>query len=545
MAVKVLGIEIDERLIKVVETNMGPGARKVLGCFMFQTPQNAVADGEIKNAESVAAALKEQLSRNGFRNKKVVFTVSSGRVATREVVVPPVKDSRLKTIIESNASDYFPVDMSKYHITYTLQEKKTSGENAGARLLVMAAPIAILEGYFKLADLLGFQILAIDYSGNSQFRLMEAAPADGVTMYVDISGTYSITTIMKKSKLMLQRTFSSGVDDHVLAYMSSMNRGEGEYLTALKEVSSDYYIPAYGEGAAPVDRYEYLSRLLGNITRIADYFNSSNWETPIERLVLTGVGATVAGLREAVEESTGLTVSVMSKLEKVSAPTSVSNHLPMYISCLGSAIAPVDFIPEQFSKAKKREAKKKKETVTAGVIIMVGCIAVAGALSATTLMNYYSVLDEKSKMEKEIARLEYAETVYGNAKLYNEFSLDMTALQDLVKSPNSELRAFLEELETKMPSEVNILSASCTETDINMNIEVSSKEAAAKTIAQLRTFDSIGSIEVGPLAEEIDESGFVTVSFNVSCSYRVEPAAPEPAPAAQGAEAEAAAGPQE
>jgi hypothetical protein len=74
--------------------------------------------------------------------------------------------------VEANAADYFPVDMSKYHITYTLQERKTSGEDAGCRLLVMAAPIAILEGYFRLAVLMGFSVQAADYGGNSQYRLL-------------------------------------------------------------------------------------------------------------------------------------------------------------------------------------------------------------------------------------------------------------------------------------------------------------------------------------------------------------------------------------
>ena len=53
-----------------------------------------------------------------------------------------------------------------------------------------------------------------------------------------------------------------------------------------------------------------------------------------------------------------------------------------------------------------------------------------------------------------------------------------------------------------MPAEVNVLSASCTTEGVSMNITVTSKLAAAKTIQQLRSFESIAQIIVGEITEE-------------------------------------------
>ena len=523
MATKVLGIEIGERLIKVCETNMGPGVRKVYGCTMFATPANTVVDGEIRDPEAVASALKENLQRAGIKNRKVVFTISSGRIAIREVTIPPVKDNKIKGIVEANASDYFPVDMSKYHITYTLQERKTSGEDAGCRLLVMAAPILVLEGYFRLAVLLGYSVQAVDYGGNSQFRLLETQHPEGVTMFVDINGAYSVTTILKKSKLLLQRTFPSGVDDYVAAYMSATDKNDRDYLAALRELCTEYYATELDEKSPGIDMGEYLARLVGNITRIADYFNSSNWETPIEKLVLTGIGASVVGLREAIAESTGLAVNVMQKLDRVTAPNSLQSALPQYISSLGCSAVPVDFIPERFSKAKKKEAKKKKESISLGVTILLICILGGAGLSVSAWLDYNEALDEKRVLEKKISDLAYTETVYSNFVSYNKYKDDVTVLEDAVKSPNDSLSQFIDELEEKMPAEISILSASCTKESIGMNITVLTKEAAAKTIQQLRTFESIRNISVGQLTEMTDDAGLKTVTFSVQCDYNYTP----------------------
>lgn len=522
MATKVLGIEIGERLIKVCETNMGPGVRKVSACLMFQTPPNAVADGEIRDPEALVTALKENLNRNGINNRKVVFSISSGRIAIREVTIPPVKENKIKAVVEANASDYFPVDMSNYHITYSLQERKATGEDAGCRLLVMAAPISILEGYFSLAVLMGFSVQAVDYGGNSQFRLLETFHADGVTMYVDINGTYSVTTVIKKNKLLMQRTFPSGVDDFVLAYMSGTNKDESDYLAALKELSSDYFTPEGHEMVLLEDLNENLSRLVGNITRIADYFNSSNWETPIERLVLTGIGASVTGLVDAVAEASGINVSVMTKLDKVSAPNDLASVLPQYISCLGCSVSPVDFIPERFSKAKKKEAKNK-ESASLGITVLVACVAGALALSAYSYLSYSWAVSDKKAIEKKISDLAYTENLYNNYQSYNKYKSDLSVLENAIKSPNDNLKNFIDELEQKMPSEVTIMSASCAKDGISMNISVTSKTAAAKTIQQLRSFKTIKDIVVGQITEAINEIGLKSVTFSVQCKYNYEP----------------------
>lgn len=540
MATKVLGIEIGERLIKVCETNMGPGVRKVHGCTMFPTPPNAVIDGEIRDPNAVAAALKDNLLRAGMKNNKVVFTVSSGRIAIREVTIPPVRDNKIKAIVEANAADYFPVDMSKYHITYTLHERKTTGDDAGCRLLVMAAPISVLEGYFSLANLMGFSVQAVDYSGNSDFRLLEMQHTDGVTMFVDINGTYSVTTVLRKSKLLMQRTFPSGVDDYVLAYMGTTEKEEEDYLSTLSELSAGRLISDYRNGADSAGLSEYLSRLVGNITRLADYFNSSNWETPIESLVLTGVGAGIAGLKEIVAESTGVDVSVMQKLDKVSAPNNIVSELPQYISCLGCSVSPVDFIPERFSKAKMKEAKKKKESLSLGITVLAVCILGAAGLSVSAYLNYNSALAEKQETEKKINNVAYTETVYNNYISYNKYKDDVLLLDKAIQNPNDSLKQFIEELEKKMPSDISLLSADCAKDGIGMNITVGSNSSAANVIQQLRMFKSIKNITVGTLTDLTDPSGAKVVTFSVQCKYNYTPAvlptpspSPKPSPSGQ------------
>ncbi len=58
----------------------------------------------------------------------------------------------------------------------------------------------------------------------------------------------------------------------------------------------------------------------------------------------------------------------------------------------------------------------------------------------------------------------YTEIVNNNYLAYNKYKDDVTQLEEAVKSPNDDLRQFIDELERKMPAEVAILSANCSRT---------------------------------------------------------------------------------
>ena len=82
-------------------------------------------------------------------------------------------------------------------------------------------------------------------------------------------------------------------------------------------------------------------------------------------------------------------------------------------------------------------------------------------------------------------------------------------------TPNEGLRVFLEEMEQKMPSDITVETFSSDGTQVSFSMRVSSKSAAANTLMQLRTFESLATVTTTGLSE--DDDG--TVSMSVICTY--------------------------
>ncbi|MEA4966113.1 MAG: pilus assembly protein PilM [Oscillospiraceae bacterium] len=521
---KILNIEIGDRLTKVCLTVPRGTSFLIKDSFLFQTPEGTVQDGVISAPDVVAAALSEQLKAHHAADcKRAIFVLTSGKVASREVMLPPVKDSRLQSVVEANKADYFPVDLSKYHITYSLLDRVTAGDEPGCRVLVIAAPLHLLDGYFKTAALAGLRVEAIDSSGNSQYHALRALKSEGITMYVSVDCNSSLVTFLQNGHLLMQRAFTFGGDERILSYMSET--GEEDYVAALKACETWKGEP------------DSLSRLVSSMIRASDYFNSNRWEATVEHVVLMGPCGHLFGLRDMVASGTGLAIDYLSEVSGISSLANSAESAACYISCIGSSIAPLDLIPPQFKEERKKSSSQKPDSLLGGIVICGVCFLAAVALSASALLGYFNARSERDELQEKISDMSYAKDVYSEYALYQDAQNAVIALDDSVSSPNDDLLALVDELEQKMPSEVLMLSAVCSQDSVTMSIEVPSYDDVAAVLGQLRTFDSLGTLVMSTVTENEDETGGTFLSFAVTCNYAAVEAAAAQAAAAQAAAA--------
>ena len=85
-----LTINFNNEFVKVCEvskTNKGLVVHKV---FTIPTPARAYRDGVIRDRNAIAKELTIVLQRHGITTTNVIFTISSTKIATKEVIIPYV-----------------------------------------------------------------------------------------------------------------------------------------------------------------------------------------------------------------------------------------------------------------------------------------------------------------------------------------------------------------------------------------------------------------------------------------------------------------------
>ena len=518
---KLLNIEVGDRIIKVCLSARHGKSFQILDSFMFQTPDGAVADGQVIRPDDVAQVLTQQLETHGAQDaKNVIFTLTSGKVATREVMLPPVKDNRIKTVVETNAADYFPVDMSNYRVSCSLLERIEGGENPGCRVLVMAAPLMLIDSYARLSEAAGLQIEAIDFCGNSQYQVLRGIKSEDTVMYVDVNVMSTLVTFMSNGVLLLQRNFPAGGDELITSAMRAAGREDSAYLQTMQDAGSADFLNGIMDAEQQTDC---LSRLVSGVVRSADFFKSDHTDAAVSKVVLMGTCSHLAGLREELRKEIDIDTVLLTEVDGVQFVANSAEGVSSYISCIGSLVAPLDLLPEEYkaqSKKKKRQEKGEQDPIRTGVIIAAACAILGIVLSAFAVTRYIINLNEQKRMQARIDELSYVQDIYNTYVNYESTDKSLDVVGAYSKDANSQLTAFLAELEMKMPSSILVLSATCDEQGVTMNITVPSFNEAAVVLSELRTFDSIAVISTGGVVENTDDTGAATASFAVVCGYK-------------------------
>lgn len=199
---------------KSVKLEAGKKNPHVLNCITFDTPENIVEDGFILDKDLMAQTLKSQLASAKMTAKDAIFTIASTKLANREVVIPLVPDNKIQSIIDASATEYFPLDVSEYTISYTILEKINTKEEKKLKLLLLAAPNNLIKNIYSFAEIAGLQVHALDYIGNSTFQILKGKLGQGVNVSVQINDQTTVVNVIENDKLALQRNHLLWCHEH-------------------------------------------------------------------------------------------------------------------------------------------------------------------------------------------------------------------------------------------------------------------------------------------------------------------------------------------
>lgn len=515
---KVLSVEIGMSLIYMCEVDYKSPNPRVYKWTTVQTPENTVREDGIVVNEELISVMKEGISAAGIRTKKMVFTMSSPKIASRDAVIPFVKENKIANVIRTNASDFFPVDMDQYELGHSIEGIQENEKGIKQyRVHVLAVPKTIIEKYYELAKALGGTIEALDYSGNSIFQMVQDKCETGVKMVVKMGERTTIITILRDSAIAMQRMIPYGIDEAVSSVMNAAPERNLTYMQALNLLL---------QGKADAS----LSYLANGILRVVDYYNSRNAEQPVELTYVTGIGGECDGMAEFLESALDLPVRVLRDLEAFRLEKDFKGEsFGRYLTCIGASMAPLGFLGERAEKSKKiestvQEGDMKRVSILAGV----GGVLIALVLALVSGINVSNVRQENNRLQQRVAELEPVKEIY-HAYLQQQYTYTkLNYLYDSTVLPDENLVEFIEELEEKMPASLNVQSFTAGKEGVNMSLTVEDKQEAAKLIQQLRSFETISTISVSGISdsgavmkgEPVEQEG--KVSFSVALTYKGE-----------------------
>lgn len=529
----ILTIEVGSTEIRVAEMRDDKKGSSIRRCFRFAVPQGLVEDGLIQDAAALGEQLKNELLSRKISARKVRFIVASSRIASREVRIPFIKKNRIQDLIETNAADYFPIDPVEYILSYHIIDVEEEGEGKEKEkkyhLMVYACPKDVAESYNQLAEEAGLIMSCLAHIGESVYTAVRGAFAQGTHMLVKIEEDSMIVSVIRDGELRMQRNIGYGINGAIEAVQMFPEFGDHlSYEDALSLMMkrncvrrtlnpNSVIVEPEDETeeikGARTEVSQNLRYMVGNISRIMDYYLARNPGNGFDSIECCGIGAAVLGVTKLLSHELAQKVTPLQPIEghRFGKSEELENAEAIYIALFG-----VDANSANLMEKVKRGSKKKKdgEDIRGAIVVFaIGAVA-SVVLIVFSLGNRLYQTQRQKKLNVEITKNESAETIYNEYKSMKEKYSQYEQMYNFTNTPNESLVAFLEELEQKMPSTLVIDSFSSTGTGVSFTVEVASKKEAANTLMQLRQFESLTSVTTTGTSE--DDSGIVTMSVNAN-----------------------------
>ena len=540
---RVLSIEIGNSFTKICEIDYKVKKPKVYKVLTVETPEGVVVDGMLQPTQEYADHLVNALGTNGIRTKRVIFTISSTRVASREVQIPNVKANKIEALVKTNANDYFPVDLTQYEIGHYLAGGLT--EEGKLRVMALAVPKALLDSYYQLAQMCGWEVECFDYSSNSLYQILRDEKSEKVTMMIKIDENSTIVTVLSAGKVLLQRTVAYGVQDAIETMIASGAYAVNDPMSAVERFQKKTCLNRVlhqgdklweenagrweDEDAGNVEvtaaRQKItasLEPLIVGVSRVIDFYDSRNSDTPIERTYVTGLGGSFSGMSKLFTNCLERKVHTLSDMEdKIGMSKAIRSTRPAaYISCLGAVLAPVGLIDKSQQKAKGMTVVSGTNYTFVSVAVLVLGVILSIAMAVTSLTRYFGTVAENVALQARVEELQPAQTVYNEylstAAQYDKYKY----LYEYTENPNENLVEFINELEQILPDSFYTDSFSSDQTGISMTVNVEGKAAAARTILNIRNMESIEDVQISNITDNQDEMGGSWVMFSMTGTYR-------------------------
>lgn len=499
MAGKVLSISLGSEIVKVCEVALA-GKRKVqvYNAIDLIIPEGLCDDGVIMDVDALASAIKQGLAGEGFSAKRIVFTITSKRIANKEAIIPFCKENRIKDIVQINASEYFPItNLENYTFNHSIIEVVQTDSVKNYRLSVTATPNDLIEQYYALAKAMGMSVEAIDHSGNSILQLLKLQTAgEGVDAILQVGSENSVVNIMNGSTMVMQRSVPYGRLSLADAVASSRGITDDEADMVL--VDEDLG----GLSAQYPDVADAVRSLLSSVGRILEFYRARNAEHPIERVLMIGDISSINGLPELVNNEMDYDVEVVEALRGVE----IKNHKVLsdeivanYLANIGAVLDPMRIT---LSQDKKGGENVKLDKLPWWILIFAAVVAVA--MCGGILFIYYTKLAENKAIKAQIDALGDVETLKTQYETSQSDLETMRSWYDTTKGANESLAKLVDKLEEVQPSVVSINKLTSQSGEVTIEGSSYGKPAVAEFIKQLKALPYISNLKTQYIDESIE-----------------------------------------
>lgn len=420
MAKSCLGIDIGKDQMKLVLMK----GENIVKTVSVQMPEGLLKDGRIVSVETTGELIRKTMKENKIRCKEAAVVVSSGICFLRNVTMPEMTAEQLVYNLPYEFRDYITDELKKYVFDYSWgsgeempkgkklkkaskkkkkEEKPEEEENQKRNemeLLAAAAPLEIMEDLRLMTRKAGLKLTfaAPEVSACENllhYKLRNEQDKDKEYGILDLGSTSSRLFIFKGDRHQVTRVIERGMEQveelladnfHIDIHLAHTWLLANHEDCIHSEVCQDAF-----------------SQISVELMRALNFYQFSNPESRLEDIYICGGGASIATMRQSLEENLDVKIHEAGELlERMNGSGDEASSLWMLAA--GTALGRTAHAPKKQINLAFAGQKKKHYFVAIPAIgaIIVAAGVIGKVAVADRLVKMSEAQSAASELQKQV-----------------------------------------------------------------------------------------------------------------------------------------------
>ncbi len=309
-----VGLDIGTKNLKLVQLRPEEGGYRLEKLALQPLPFGAMSQRGVMDLPKISEALRLLVSSQKLKKRKVATSVAGHAVIVKRLLFPNMSRKELQENLAAEAKKYIP-EVEEVSLDFHIISKGPEG----MEILLVAARKEMINSYIALLENARLEPAIIDvdaFALQNAFEVNYPQELDNVIALCDIGASVTSINVVRKGECLFTRDVAVGGNFYTEELQKEMGLGydEAELLKfrAIEEESSKVM--------KVINR---VSRLISlEIAKSLDFFSAAYPDSRIQKLYLTGGTTKVPGLKDVIQERTGVQVEMFNPFNNLAIDVS-------------------------------------------------------------------------------------------------------------------------------------------------------------------------------------------------------------------------------
>lgn len=293
---KLLGLDIGTGFVKVAQVKYNGRQALLTHLGLVELPENVVEDGYIVDKARMADTIHDCVVASMADGKAVVAGLGGRNVFSREITMPAMPETELAEAIKWGLEEYIPYPSDSFYYDFAVIGPSEDGINL--QILLVAAPHAVVDPLVEAVNAAGLRLVAIETATLAMFRTLhdqgQARYNTDNCLILDIGAHLSQISIFQQGAPVFTRMIPLGGDQFIQVLINELSR---------------------------------------EVRRTIDYYITQNNRAVIDRIFLTGGGASKEDILPQVIKQLDMPIELHDPFAFIKT---VSSFEPRFLQAIGA-----------------------------------------------------------------------------------------------------------------------------------------------------------------------------------------------------------------